>query len=435
MVELANLLRLPNLLYNTEEESLISLVTSLEPSLQIPAESLHGQFSIATKRDDFYYLIRDRLGINKLFYHLDKASQVLTVANFVSELADSVQDFNGIFSVPPGFYLKIHSVTGGKELINYYDISRVESCSLELFDFKRFAEQTRASLTNLFESLNRKYKGSRFVVCLSGGLDSSIVASFAKRFLDSVVATTFTYGSPEKSSKGASVSEDFSAASKIATTLQLPFIPIVKEKHLDLETLDEILLRCQDWRDFNVHCAWLNYQIGKEIRLQFPDEHLIFLTGDLMNEFVADYTPVVYKDTTYYPQPKISRDRFRRFLIYGLDTSDREVGIFHHWNITTIQPFSILAESYLSIPEEVIQLSNCKELLNLPLVSDSNIETLVVKTKVRAQVGGSNGGTLGLFHDSKLTQSKLKERWDSLFARNTRGVDTLPFIISGRYRS
>ena len=39
---------------------------------------------------------------------------------------------------------------------------------------------------------------------------------------------------------------------------------------------------------------------------------VVLLTGDLMNEYVADYEPAIYKDTVYYEQPRLGRDWRRR---------------------------------------------------------------------------------------------------------------------------
>jgi hypothetical protein len=199
--------------------------------------------------------------------------------------------------------------------------------------------------------------------------------------------------------------------------------------------LQTVLRHGQDWRDFNVHCAWLNDHLGEALRQRYPNESVVVLTGDLMNEYVADYTAVTYRDTVYYPQPRISRERLRRFFIYGLDTSDRELGIFHRHGLMAVQPYSILAEEYLRVPAAVIEQSQCKETLNLPLLGDPIVEKLVGRAKTRAQVGGKDGGTLGLFHDNGVTQKALKGHWEELFAPLCREGAPREMIISGRYRS
>jgi len=155
----------------------------------------------------------------------------------------------------------------------------------------------------------------------------------------------------------------------------------------------------------------------------------------MMNEYVADYTPVEFKGKTYYPQPKVSRDRLRRFYVFGLDSSDREVGVFHSHGIATVQPYSALAEAYLTVPESLIERKDCKEILNLPLIKEAGVADLIVKTKVRAQVGGKDGGTLGLFHDNDITEDELMKHWSRIFAPMSKDGTVKPLIFSGRYRS
>jgi hypothetical protein len=430
-LKIRNLLRLPNILLETDRQSLETLLTETTHPQAILPEKLHGQFSLCVENSELTYLIRDRLGINKLFYHIDATSGTLTVGNFLHEVAAAVKDFNGILSVPPGHFLKIDSQIGTRELVSYYDISKAKPQSAETFDLQVFQKTIHSRLSRYFRKVRNLFPDSLFCVCLSGGLDSSLIASYASDLLDSPVAVTFSY----QSESGSGTSEDFSAASAIATHLDMPFIPVLVKKEVDPEVLDLVLRNGQDWRDFNVHCAWVNDHIGQEVRRRFPDRDIVFLTGDLMNEYVADYTPVTYKGSVYYPQPNVSRERLRRFLVYGLDTSDREVGIFHHSGITTLQPYSILAEEYLRVPHEILDAPGSKERLNFPLITNPGVRESLVKTKVRAQVGGSDGGTLGLFHDSQISQDSLKERWAQLFAGTTGNEEMKPIIISGRYRS
>jgi asparagine synthetase B (glutamine-hydrolysing) len=404
----------------------------LQRGVGLGSARLCGQFSYLLEDGPCVLLVRDRLGINKLFYHFDEASRVLTAGNSLYEVASRTVDVNRVLSVPPGHYLSLHRETGERHLRCYYDISTTREEASGGFDPEKFRLRLRATLEGIFQELNRNFPGHLFVVCLSGGLDSTIVAYFARKFLGNVMAATFSYGTPENGMR----SDDFNAAEKIAKALDLKFFPVLAERRLSLELLDRVLIACQDWRDFNVHCAWLNNLLGEGVAKGFPGEKIIFLTGDMMNEFVADYKPVQYKETSYYPQPRLSKDRLRRFFVYGLDTSDREIGVFHRHGIATVQPYSAVAEDYLSVPGEIIQRHDCKEYLNLPLLGNSRVADLVVKTKVRAQEGGKDGGTLGLFHDNGLTQEKLKERWENLFAPLVARSEPLgPVIVSGRYRS
>jgi hypothetical protein len=87
------------------------------------------------------------------------------------------------------------------------------------------------------------------------------------------------------------------------------------------------------------------------------------------------------------------------------------------------------------VPATFLERPDCKEQLNLGLLGDPAVEALVTKTKVRAQVGGRDGGTLGLFHDAGMTQAKLGARWSALFSDSRCAADAASLIVAGRYRS
>ena len=70
-----------------------------------------------------------------------------------------------------------------------------------------------------------------------------------------------------------------------------------------------------------------------------------------MNEYVADYTSEVINGVEYYPQIKQSNTIKQRFFIKGLDSSDRENGIFNYFNIPIFQPYSFVDLYYKKLPE------------------------------------------------------------------------------------
>jgi len=315
--------------------------------------------------------------------------------------------------------LRIDHATLERRLTGYHDLRRWSRPDPS-FDLAAFHTATRARLEAAFEALAPALRGKRVFVCLSGGLDSTLVASLARRHLPGLTAVTFSFSEP--------LSADFASAQSIAAALGLPFFPVVTERTFCEKRLRSVLLHGQDWRDFNVHCAWVNDILGEALRAAHPDDDIAVLTGDLMNEYVADYAEVEFKGATYYPQLKIPRARRRYYFVFGLDSGDREVGIFARHGITTVQPYSVLAEHYLAVPPSVIDLPDSKGVLNLPLLPDAGLAELITKAKVRAQVGGSDGGVLGLFHDTGFGQERLKEEWLGLFGR-------ADLIQAGRYAS
>jgi hypothetical protein len=409
----------PNLFWETTESAALERILRGQT-----AEPVLGQFAILHKTKEGAHLIRDRLGLNKLFYHVDATSGRVTAGHYLDEVAAATGDYNGVRSVPAGHRVFIDRRTFEHRLLAYWDLSRIRPG--RDFDLERFQERVHQKLTQFFRELARRRPGGRFLVCLSGGLDSTIIAAFAARHLSGVTAVSFSYGQ---------LSDDFRAAESISARLGIGFLPVVAERRFDAGRLDRVLCGGQDCRDFNVHCAWVNHHLAYRLRELLQPSDAVILTGDLMNEYVADYAPVEFGGTVYYPQPRVPRDHLRRFFVYGLDSSDRETGIFHRHGFTVVQPYSVVAEEYLGVPGAILEQERCKEELNLPLLGDADVRDLLLRGKVRAQVGASDGGTLGLFHQAGITQQTLDERWRALFIGTAREGRLEPMIIGGRYRN
>ena len=446
-LSLKTLIKMPNVFWGASENEILKLVHH-PGSGRIP----HGQFSLIDEDQEAVYLIRDRLGLNKLFYCLNAETKTLTVGNYLVELVRETADKEKVVSVPAGHYVRIDKTTLEKKLCSYYDIS-TQTEELKAFDVASFQKKVSQTLTNGFRFLNESYKDSDYFVCLSGGLDSTIILNYAKQLLsDRVTAVTYSYASretirqlghvvidpPPKLLLDKVLSEDLHRAHRLAQMVNVPFMAVLVEKQLDPAQLDEVIASGQDWRDFNVHCAWVNFNIARYVRELFPRRSIIFLTGDLMNEFVADYAAVNYKGTVYYPQPRITKDRLRKFFIYGLDAGDREIGIFHAQKTRIIQPYALVAENYRQVPGDFLNDPGAKQKLNAALLFDKNLLKEVSAKKFRSQVGGEDGGTLGLFHDAGITENILKERWVSLLSKTgdteEQKASWLKIIHAGRYR-
>ena len=72
---------------------------------------------------------------------------------------------------------------------------------------------------------------------------------------------------------------DFETAKNVADFLQITFEPIPIRKSLIFEKMNEIFFACQDWRDFNVHCASLNFFIAMHIKQKKYLSSRLILTG------------------------------------------------------------------------------------------------------------------------------------------------------------
>ena len=396
----------------------------------------HGHYAFACQRGNATYLARDPLGCNKLFFGYERDGS-LVVANRIVQAWRSGVPLSAIASCPPGQVIEVSAE--GMRSVAATDIAGLTADPEFRIDDVHTA--TRELLDRAFAWIAHAFVGCRFVVSLSGGLDSSVIASLAAVHLPDVVAASFTYlnddglaryalGAPVDQLAGAS--EDFRHAAKVAAALWIPLLPVVRPRQAVAPAIRASVHLCQDWRDFNVHCATVNLFLAQDIRAAFPDDKVVILTGDLMNEFVCDYREERIGDTVYYKLPRIPVDKRRKHLVRGLDAGDREIGIFRSYGLDVCQPFAVLAEHYIRIPAALLDQPDIKWTLNGPLLAPGAAEH-VSRAKTRAQVGGGDMGTLGIYHELGVGEPQLRRLWQEQFpGETTRSCDDL--IQFGRYR-
>ncbi len=397
-----------------------------------------GQYARAQCADGEVVMVRDPLGCHKLFYGPNHQGD-LVVASRIGRALELGVHLDDLASCPPGHVVRRNH--NGEVAVEGDSIAsrRVD----QAFELERFQKSVGAGLEHGMSHLRDRFPDAVFAVCLSGGLDSSAVASFAKRILSNVVAVSFSLLSEQDAKAhllGAdpgtldSISEDFSSAAAVSEALDMPLFSVLRTPDAILDSVATSVRLCQDWRDFNVHCAVVNLALAQDLCGLFPGRQVVALTGDLMNEFVCDYKEEVVDGTVYYPQPRIPIEKRRRFLVRGLDAGDREVGVFGAYGIIAVQVFSAVADLYLGIPGEMLETPNAKETLNGHLLAPSLLDA-VNTSKRRAQVGGKDKGILGVFHRAGVDQKALERMWIRSLPETMRGDHPLDMIQIGRYRT
>ncbi len=389
-----------------------------------------GQFaSYKEIGDGLYVAVRDPLGIGKLFYTETKNGEI----HFSEKFVDLFSYESSIYSVPAGTMVKIGK--GGKrELIrNLGIIPEIDkTLTKDAFELENnpsveiFKKRLNDRLDAIFKTLRGlENDGWTFFIALSGGLDSTIIASKAAKYLRNARACTLDLGKSEDSEK----------SQKIASKFGLRHFVFPTNEEEILKALEEAPGLCQDFRDFNVHCAALNILLASNIKnyIQKSDDvdnnKVIVLTGDLMNEFTCDYAGEVIDGVEYYRLPKVGKKQLQNILIRGLDTSDREISVFKRYGLKCIQPYAALYDLYDLIPESVLNMDDPKKLLNSFLV-DSEILDFIPKLKLRAQVGSrENMGILGLCHYKGISNKNFHE--NLLDKAGDKNVE-IP-IFAGRY--
>jgi hypothetical protein len=395
-----------------------------------------GQYAFALVRGDSVLLARDPIGCNKLFFGINGAGE-LVVGNRALQVWQRGVALGAIASCPPGHVLEVHGGEvrdlGGSDVSATFpdELLRIEDCAIK----------SRAILDRAFDWLASEFKDCRFVVCLSGGLDSGVIASFAAKRLSNVTAASFTYlghddlrryalGAPADELV---VSEDFRCATAVAGALAMPLLPVVRPHDAVAGAVHTSVQLCQDWRDFNVHCATVNLFLAQDIRAAFPAGRVVVLTGDLMNEYVCDYREEQVGTAIYYRVPRVPMSKQRRYLVRGLDAGDREIGVFSAYGLVGCQPFALLAEHYMRIPPAMLEQPDLKWTLNGPLLAPQ-IVAHVNRAKTRAQVGGKDFGTLGVYHRLGVGETHLRQTWQADFP-GERAETCEEFVQFGRYKA
>jgi Asparagine synthase len=395
-----------------------------------------GQYAFAVARGDSVRLARDPIGCNKLFFGINGEGR-LVVGNRALQVWRRGVTLAAMVSCPPGHVLEVHK--GDVRDVGGSDLSA--TVSDEPLSVEEFVTESRAILDRAFAWLASEFKDCRFVVCLSGGLDSSVIASFAANRLSNVAAASFTYLDHDDLRRHAlgapadelAVSEDFRCATAVAGALEVPLLAVVRPREAVAGAVHSSVQLCQDWRDFNVHCATVNLFLAQDIRAAFPGERVVVLTGDLMNEYVCDYREEQVGTGIYYKVPRIPMSKRRRYFVRGLDAGDREIGVFSAYGLIACQPFALLAEHYMRIPPAMLEQPDLKWMLNGPLLAPQ-IVAHVNRAKTRAQVGGKDFGTLGIYHQLGIGEAHLRQTWQADFP--TEGAQTCDeFIQFGRYKA
>jgi hypothetical protein len=429
-VSFVDLLDTPSLCL--EPHSISDLARRAEVGESLPP----GQYARAEHVADDILIARDPLGCAKVFYGRDRDG-ALIVGNRIAALVRRGVPVSEIASCPPGRVVAI----GPAARPRMFGTQPPFHAQSSGFDPDALRSHARERLAAAFSILAERHRGARFVVCLSGGSDSSIIAGFAAKYLPGAVCCSFSFRPANAGPEVArnlypldAASDDFRAASRVAQYLGLPLLPVFRPSETVRDALPLAVGLCQDWRDFNVHCAVVNLFLAQDIRARFPDDDVVVLTGDLMNEYMCDYREEIVDGHVYYRQPRVDTGRRRDFFVMGLDAGDREIGVFGAYRLTLYQAFVLLSDLYMAIPASELERANFKHWLNDPLLP-AGLPDLISRQKTRAQVGGRDMGVLGVCHRLGVTPAQLQAWWKDAVAPTADLRDVLDLIQIGKYRT
>lgn len=379
-------------------------------------------------------VFRDRLGLGKLFWVRDGEGD-FALAGRPEHLVRAGHAFDDIMALPRG---RIVEFDGRGQVVSEATVAPAAPGPAVGASLAETGVWIRRTLDAYVAAVAAAHPGSHAYLCLSGGLDSSTVAVVARRHFPALTAVSF-----DLTVAGRGESEDRVAARRLAADLGIPMIQATVTVEELLSRLDLVLVAGTDWRDFNVHCGLVNAALAAAVARDSDgcdggdggDAPPLVLTGDLHNEFLADYHAETYKGAAYYELPRLGPAGMRAVLVQGLDTCHREAGVFGAFGLTVVQPFAACAAAYLNLPAEFLGLEDRKERLVQEIVGSQLPDYIYRRPKVRAQIGGARGGgTLAACIDNGIDGAWLRRRFATLHGLGEeRALER--FIRAGRYRS
>jgi asparagine synthetase B (glutamine-hydrolysing) len=394
-----------------------------------PPEALEGAAAaFQPLRDGGVRVLRDRLGLGKLFWARDR-DVALQFAARPEPLVAAGHALDDIMAVPRGRVLEIDDRGQLLRDSSLRAAGRVPSGDPGL---PELGATIRRTIDDYLAAVANAYPGRRAYLCLSGGLDSSTIAVIARRHFPSATAVSFDLARPD-----GSPSEDRVMARRLAEDLGMRLLEATVGEDELLAYLDLVLVSGIDWRDFNVHCALVNAALADAIAGEGDGEEAspLLITGDLPNELLVDYHAESYRGSTYYQLPRVAPATLRTVLVQGLDTCHREVGVFGAFGLTTVQPYAACVNDYLRLPADFLDLPDRKDRLVAAIVGSELPSYIYRRPKVRAQIGDSRGGgTLAACVDRGVDASYLRRRFAELHrVHDEAALDR--FMRAGRYRT
>lgn len=385
---------------------------------EAPKKSFQGFFSGVVDIKGSTYIYRDPNGFSKLYAGEGSKGNWIFSRSWLKIVKEGIK-IDNIYALPSGYIYKhekeklkcINKIISSKGIYEKHEINIELEKRLNLF------------FSSFFKWGKKFFNAKEINVCiaLSGGLDSS---------------TLLAIGSGHQKLKSHTLelpgSIDSKLAAKIAEKCNSDISSHSVSTQEILNSLKIAPLFCEDWRDFNVHCAALNLLLAKKIKEINHGQTFVF-TGDLMNEYLCDYQEESYKGKNYYKLPKINKKSLQRWLVKGLTTSSREDRVFASQGLITVQPYASFYDLYSNLTKEDLESRFIKKECNLTKKTKW-LDSLISNTKLRAQIGTKESmGILGIAVDNKLTDHLFAQIIGDYCHERVEVIQSL--IFGGTFRS
>ncbi|KAI1724047.1 asparagine synthase domain-containing protein [Ditylenchus destructor] len=205
--------------------------------------SLDGVFAFLMVDENYLYVGRDPIGVRPLFYGITKEGFVFgSEVKCIEKLCERVDYF------PPGCCAQI-SLRNPQDRLNIQQYYRLPISATPKDQAMSMLQAQEIIRNLLIDSVEKRLMGNRlFGFMLSGGLDSSLIASIASRFLQAMGQQPIAF------SVGFEDSSDLESARRVAKYLNIPHeilivtpeecVACVSDVVYTLETFDPLVIRC-----------------------------------------------------------------------------------------------------------------------------------------------------------------------------------------------
>jgi asparagine synthase (glutamine-hydrolysing) len=252
-----------NFISHSDSETILHVYE--ENGLSTP-QLLDGMFAFAITEGDRLVLARDRIGIKPLYYGRKKSEDGSETMYFASELKALTPLTENIKEFPPG---TLYDSRSGFH--TYYEVP--DRVPLEL-DLEVHTRQVRETIEAAVKK--RLLSDVPLGAFLSGGLDSSIIAAVAKKYMPEL--HTFSVGNEG--------SRDLEAARRVARHIGSIHHEYVYTATEVIEKLPEIIYHLESFDQDLVRSAiptWFCARLA-------ADKVKVILTGEGADELFAGYT-------------------------------------------------------------------------------------------------------------------------------------------------
>ncbi|GMS80521.1 hypothetical protein PENTCL1PPCAC_2696 [Pristionchus entomophagus] len=257
--------------------------------LRAACASLDGVFAFVMADQDRVYIGRDPMGVRPLFYGFaaDGALVVGSEVKCISNLVERIEYF------PPGSCATFIPAmkTRALQIHKYWSIPTIAD---------KFVTMDAAQVLIrdvLIKSVEKRLMGNRhFGFMLSGGLDSSLIASIATKFLKHT---------PHAFSVGFEDSPDLEAARQVAEYLSIPHHVLVITPKQCIDVIPEVVNALETFDPLIIRCGIAHYLLCKHI--SETSDVKVLLSGEGADELFGSYAYMQRAPNAFHLHKEIIR--------------------------------------------------------------------------------------------------------------------------------